>query len=149
MSMPFPKYASHSTFGHFNDQFGIFLYYFILLFHLLYTNPPKSITTGNIKPTSKPFFKSSPNAPDTNPTTVGPALQPTSPAKAKIANIAVPPRFSVPAAILNTPGHIIPTDKPQTAHAINEITALSTNDATMYVPIQRPALHKIKFINLI
>ena len=65
-----------------------------------------------------PNFKLLFAADETIPTRVGPALQPTSPARANNANINVPP-FLIPAAdILNVPGHIIPTEKPQIAQPI-------------------------------
>lgn len=50
------------------------------------------------------------------PTAAGPAVHPRSPAKARKANIAVPPPRSSPAARLKVPGHKIPTDKPHKAH---------------------------------
>jgi hypothetical protein len=72
---------------------------------------------GNKTAARIPFFKSSPNTPDTIPTTVGPPEQPTSPPRAKNANIAVPPLGNAADALLKVPGHIIPTDIPQTAQA--------------------------------
>ena len=56
---------------------------------------------------------------DTNPASVGPPEQPTSPARASMANIAVPPLRIVADALLNVPGHIMPTEKPHTAHPIS------------------------------
>ena len=68
--------------------------------------------------TKVPSFKLFPAAEETIPTIVGPALHPTSPASANNANINVPPFLMPAAAILNVPGHIIPTEKPQIAHPI-------------------------------
>ena len=70
---------------------------------------------GNAIAAKMPTFKFPPAAPDTNPTTVGPEEQPRSPASAKSANIAVPPRGRRLDALLNVPGHIMPTEKPQSA----------------------------------
>ena len=61
-------------------------------------------------------------ASDTNPTRVGPAEQPTSPARARRAKSAVPPFLSAADALLKEPGHIIPTDSPQREHPIKETT---------------------------
>lgn len=46
---------------------------------------------GKTAAESIPFCRSSPNAPETKPTSVGPPEQPISPASAITANIAVPP----------------------------------------------------------
>ncbi len=79
-------------------------------------------------PASTPIFRSSPNAPDTIPTTVGPPEQPISPPKASRANMAVPPFGSVADALLKVPGHMIPTDSPQTAQAIRESSGIGNRD---------------------
>ena len=52
------------------------------------------------------------------PTKVGPPEHPTSPPSASSANIAVPPFDNEADALLKVPGHIMPTDSPQTAHAM-------------------------------
>ena len=49
------------------------------------------------------------------PTIPGPILPPKSPAMARRENIAVPPFGNVFEEILIVPGHIIPTENPQTA----------------------------------
>ena len=51
---------------------------------------------------------------ETFPTRVGPREQPRSPARAKKANMAVPP-FILAEARLNVPGQSMPTEKPQRA----------------------------------
>ena len=61
------------------------------------------------------MFKLPSNMEDTKPVKVGPAEQPKSPAKARYANITVPPFGKYSAAMENTPGHKIPEDKPQRA----------------------------------
>lgn len=65
-------------------------------------------------PASTPIFKLSSNAPDTIPTSVGPPEHPTSPPNASRANNAVPPFGRAADALLNVPGHMMPTDNPQT-----------------------------------
>ena len=59
-------------------------------------------------------------AEETKPTTVGPQVQPRSPASASIANRAVPPLGMLAEERLNTPGHIIPTEKPQRPQPMSE-----------------------------
>lgn len=49
------------------------------------------------------------------PTRAGPPEHPRSPPKAISANMAVPPFFISAEALLKLPGHMIPTDSPQTA----------------------------------
>lgn len=66
-----------------------------------------------------------------NPTRLGPLTQPTSPASARYANIAVPPFLKYFAAKLKTPGHMSPTDKPVSAHPINDITGFFEKTVTM------------------
>lgn len=73
---------------------------------------PTNNDTGNITPAKIPIFRLSFNTPDIKPTSVGPPEHPKSPPNAKRANIAVPPLGSVADALLNVPGHIIPTESP-------------------------------------
>lgn len=54
---------------------------------------------------------------DTAPTTVGPPEHPRSPPRARNANMAVPPFGIAADALLKVPGHMIPTESPQTAQA--------------------------------
>ena len=63
-----------------------------------------------------PFFKSSDAAPEMYPTSEGPPEHPRSPASASKANMAVPPFLIAADALLKLPGHMIPTDNPQTPH---------------------------------
>ena len=86
------------------------------------------MSTGNTIAANMPIFKLSPKADDTIPATVGPPEHPTSPANANSANINVPPFFKDAAALLNVPGHIIPTDKPHNPHPISPITGFGTNE---------------------
>ena len=102
-----------------------FLYWTAVAFHnginfftLLQRIIPISNRTGKIIPAKTPIFKLSPNAPETIPTNVGPPEQPISPPNANNANIAVPPFGKAADALLKVPGHMIPTDSPQTAQAI-------------------------------
>ncbi len=52
---------------------------------------------------------------EVNPTSVGPHIQPISPAKARSANIALPPFLTLIDAALNVPGQSTPTEKPHKA----------------------------------
>ena len=60
-----------------------------------------------------PVRRLSLNKPEATPTVVGPREQPTSPARASRANMAVPPVRIFALAILKEPGQRMPTDKPQ------------------------------------
>ena len=75
-----------------------------------------------------PSFKLFDICPVTKPTSVGPPEQPTSPANARRANMAVPPFFKVADALLKVPGHIMPTDKPQIAQPTSEISGDGDRD---------------------
>ena len=61
-----------------------------------------------------PTRKLSSNALEIMPVRVGPPEQPTSPAKARRANRAVPPFRRAAEALLKVPGHMIPTESPHT-----------------------------------
>ena len=74
-----------------------------------------------------PIFKE--DASETVPTIPLPLMQPMSPPRASRANIAVPPAGLLSAARLNTPGHIIATESPQSAQPISESSPmLSVNN---------------------
>lgn len=75
-----------------------------------------SIHTGKTIPIRIPRWRSLFRSPVQKPTRVGPPEQPTSPAKASRANIAVPPFRMVTEALLNVPGQRIPTDNPHSPH---------------------------------
>ena len=62
------------------------------------------------------------------PVTVGPTEQPTSPARARKANIAVPPPGRTPAAMLNVPGQNMPTEKPVSAQPTRLNTGYGESD---------------------
>lgn len=74
-----------------------------------------------------PAFKLLPAAADTLPTTVGPKEHPKSPAKAKRANISVPPPRIFREARLKVPGQRTPTEKPQRAHPARPTTGQGDN----------------------
>ena len=63
------------------------------------------------------------------PTIAGLTVAPKSPAKAKKANIAVPPLGHFWDDILIVPGHIIPTANPQRAHPANPNIEEADKDA--------------------
>ena len=95
---------------------GEVLHHFTVLFsRLIQIIERISITTGNTAAKAKPALISEPNASAILPVSDGPDVQPISPAKASIANIAVPPIGIALLARLNVPGHIIPTESPHNA----------------------------------
>ena len=72
------------------------------------------------------------------PTTAGPAEQPTSPARASIAYIKVPPPLQSVPAREKTPGHIRPTANPDTAQPARESTGIGAYTVIRYPQTQRP-----------
>ncbi len=84
---------------------------------------------GNTVAASRPIFRLPPASSETFPTIAGLAIPPKSPAKAKNANIAVPPFGQFLVDMLIEPGHIIPTEKPQTAQPIRPKIGKDDNDA--------------------
>ena len=64
------------------------------------------------------------------PTRVGPVEQPTSPARAKRANISVPPLGIEPAERDIAPGQRMPTENPQTPHPIRPIRGMGDREIT-------------------
>ena len=74
-----------------------------------------------------PIFKLSPNILAILPANVGPPAQPTSPANARNANIAVPPPFIEVDASLYVPGQSMPTENPDTAIPIKPTIADDEN----------------------
>lgn len=100
-------------------------------------------------PTRIPFFRSSEASPDTNPTKVGPPEQPTSPASASNANNAVPPLRNVADALLKLPGHMIPTDNPQTEQPISDKKGDDESDMHKYDKMQRMLLPIMNLSKLI
>ena len=86
--------------------------------------------TGNIIAKIIPSFRLLSFALAINPTTDGPAEQPTSPANAIKAYIAVPVFGSVTAAVLKVPGQKIPTEKPHMAQPIRPTTGFPDRAAT-------------------
>ena len=78
---------------------------------------PISSNTGKIIPAKIPI-----------PTNVGPPEQPISPPNASNANMAVPPLGKAADALLKVPGHMIPTESPQTAQAIRFNSGIGNNE---------------------
>ena len=98
-------------------------HYFLLFSVFVFIR--KTVRTNNIGNTMAlmmPIFKLPPRASATAPTIVGPEEHPRSPARARSANIAVPPVGKDADAILNVPGHRMPTEKPQTAQPMRPNT---------------------------
>ncbi len=87
-------------------------------------------TIGKPIPARTPTWRFSPARWDTFPTMAGPVAPPRSPAKARNANIAVPPLGRILDEILIEPGHIIPTEKPQTAHPTSPSIGTFASPAT-------------------
>ena len=71
--------------------------------------------TGKTVAASKPVFRFPPAISERLPTIAGLIIAPESPAKARNANIAVPPFGQCSEDMLIEPGHIMPTAKPQSA----------------------------------
>ena len=91
---------------------------------------PSRIPTGNTIANISPNFKLLSFALAIKPTTEGPAEQPTSPASAIKAYMAVPEFGKAIAAVLKVPGQKIPTEKPHTAQPISPTTGLPDSAAT-------------------
>lgn len=105
--------------------------------------------TGNTMPANTPVFKFPPEALETRPTRVGPPPQPRSPASARNANIDVPPFFISLEAVLNVPGHKIPTDNPHRAQPIKPRTGNGESEIRRYEPIHKIMLNFINRARLI
>lgn len=84
--------------------------------------------TGKMTPAKIPIFRFSDAISETNPTKVGPPEHPASPASASSANNAVPPFLREADALLNVPGHMIPTDNPQIEQPISAINGDADSD---------------------
>ena len=84
--------------------------------------------TGKMTPAKIPIFRFSDAISETNPTKVGPPEHPASPASASRANNAVPPFLREADALLNVPGHMIPTDNPQIEQPISAINGDADSD---------------------
>lgn len=97
-------------------------------FNLPQMRIPVSRSTGNTIPAKMPILRLSSNALDIVPTRVGPPEHPRSPPSANSANIAVPPLGRAADALLNVPGHMIPTESPQTAQAARLIRGSGIKD---------------------
>ena len=86
---------------------------------------------GKITPKSMPPFSDPPARVSVQRLTIaGPATQPRSPAKAKRANMAVPPPRRETAERLRVPGQKIPTEKPHSPHPMRERTGEPDRAAT-------------------
>ena len=97
------------------------------------TNKVITRIIGNTITTSNPIFRLSPTSEETFPTIVGESIPPISPAKARNANIAVPPLGHFLEEILNDPGHIIPTDNPHNAHPTKPKIGIDDNETNNYI----------------
>ena len=100
----------------------------LLDFRLRTINPRMSIS-GNTVATSSPILRLPPTVLETLPTIAGLTVAPKSPAKAKNANIAVPPFGHFCDEMLIDPGHIIPTEIPQNAQPASPIIGKEDKDA--------------------
>ena len=106
-------------------------------FSFLHKYIPKSNKIGKIVPTKIPIRILSLSLPETKPTRVGPAVQPRSPPRARSAKSAVPPLLIEAEALLKLPGHIIPTERPQSAHPIRPTTLFGTRLIVRYETIHK------------
>lgn len=84
---------------------------------------------GKIVAASNPVFRLPPAVSERLPTIAGLTAAPKSPAKAKNANIAVPPLGHFCEDRLMEPGHIMPTDKPQSAQPASPSIGNADKDA--------------------
>lgn len=112
--------------------------------YLLRRKIPQRRSTGKIIAARIPALRLPPAALETSPARVGPPPHPRSPARASRANIAVPPPRIVADALLNVPGHIIPTENPHTAQPIRFIAGTGTNIMHIYDATQSRQLKIIK-----
>ena len=85
--------------------------------------------SGNAAAASSPVFRLPPARLEMLPTIAGLTVAPKSPAKAKSANIAVPPLGHFREEILIAPGHIMPTEMPQNAQPASPIIGKEDKDA--------------------
>lgn len=85
---------------------------------------------GNTVAVSNPVLRSPPAISEMLPTITGLTVAPRSPANARNANIAVPPFGQLREDILIEPGHIIPTDKPQSAQPARPSIGKDDSDAS-------------------
>ena len=106
-----------------------FFYAIFLVFNFFITNKAIIRSTGKITAAKTPRLISSFKISVATPTIVGPNEQPKSPARARKANIAVPPLGKVSEARENAPGHITPTEKPHIAQPNNENAGFPEKDA--------------------
>ena len=88
------------------------------------------ISAGKTMAASRPRFKSPPRALATKPTRVGPPEQPTSPARAMKAYMAVPALGRAAAATEKVPGQKMPTEKPHTAQPTRPRMGLWVSEAS-------------------
>ena len=100
---------------------------------------------GKITAAKTPFLIFSSKRLVAKPTTVGPKEQPKSPARASIANIAVPPFGKLSEASEKEPGHITPTEKPHNAQPIKDNAGFLRKVAIVYAIIQATAQAVIYF----
>ena len=87
------------------------------------------MTVGNKVAKSKPVLRLPPTASAIPPTIAGLTVAPKSPANARKANIAVPPFGHFCEEMQIVPGHIIPTDNPQSAQLTRPIMEICDKDA--------------------
>ena len=92
-------------------------------------NPSVKII-GNTVAISNPVLRLPPAISENLPTMVGLTVAPKSPAKAKKANMAVPPLGHFCDEILIVPGHMIPTASPQSAQPAKPSIDDADNDAS-------------------
>ena len=107
----------------------MYIYFDELFTDCFKSNKHKIKIIGKNVVTSNPIFKLPPAKSENIPTIDGPIEPPKSPANAKNANIAVPPVGHFCAEILRVPGHIMPTESPHNAHAINPKIATGAKEA--------------------
>ena len=108
-----------------------FCYLLVAFLTLIFkiSNPVTSIA-GKTVAARSPVFKLPPATSEILPTMVGLTAAPKSPARAKNANIAVPPLGKFCDDMHMEPGHIIPTANPQNAQPASPRTGNEDKDAS-------------------
>ena len=108
---------------------GVFVCYF-LIFTLLNIISVTTIITGKTVAYRSPALRFPPAISESVPTMVGLTVAPRSPARARNANIAVPPLGQVAEEMLSEPGHMMPTARPQRAQPESPSMGEDERDAT-------------------
>ena len=106
-----------------------FTYLFFDFFDLLKMINVTTIITGKAVAKTNPVLRLPSTISEMLPTIAGLTIAPRSPARARNANIAVPPRGQFSDDTLMEPGHMIPTARPQSAHPQSPVMGKAQREA--------------------